>query len=354
MRNSKALRSWSQWLLSGVIAVLGAALFVRLSIPLPFILGPMVLCLIAALIKLPVAMPAPLRPPMSAIIGVMLGAGFTPAVLSHLSTWIGTVLGLVVFLVLSALVTVTYYRRIAGYDGGTAYFAGMPGGMLEMTLLGEQFGADVRRMALAHSARILLVVFALPFLIRVIIGEDLGPGTPRTSAPLTTESILWLAGTAVAGMILGRWLKLPARNLLGPMVLSAVIHASGISTFDPPSVAVVGAQVVIGAAIGCRFAGLRVVELVSTLFLAAGATALQLLVMVLCAFSIAYFVPFEPIDLFLAYSPGGVTEMGLIAVALGSDVAFVAAHHIIRVVMVSAGAGLFAKKMMQIPQGPPI
>mmetsp|Transcript_17014 Transcript_17014/g.23493 ORF Transcript_17014/g.23493 Transcript_17014/m.23493 type:complete len:104 (-) Transcript_17014:33-344(-) len=35
--------------------------------------------------------------------------------------------------------------------------------------------------------------------------------------------------------------------------------------------------------------------------------------------------------LLLAYSPGGITEMTLLALALGYDAAFVATHHVIRI-----------------------
>ena len=41
----------------------------------------------------------------------------------------------------------------------------------------------------------------------------------------------------------------------------------------------------------------------------------------------------------LAYSLGGVAEMSLVALSLGIEVAFVAAHHIVRVCIVTIAAG---------------
>ena len=38
--------------------------------------------------------------------------------------------------------------------------------------------------------------------------------------------------------------------------------------------------------------------------------------------------------LLLAFVPGGIAEMGLVALALGQDVAFVSTHHVARVVLV--------------------
>ena len=42
----------------------------------------------------------------------------------------------------------------------------------------------------------------------------------------------------------------------------------------------------------------------------------------------------------LAYSPGGLTEMSLLALAMGQDVAFVSTMHIARIVMVIFGMPL--------------
>ena len=45
-------------------------------------------------------------------------------------------------------------------------------------------------------------------------------------------------------------------------------------------------------------------------------------------------------DLILAYSPGGLAEMSLVALALGGDAAFVSTHHIVRIVLIVVFAPL--------------
>ncbi|MFM7446089.1 MAG: AbrB family transcriptional regulator, partial [Tabrizicola sp.] len=52
------------------------------------------------------------------------------------------------------------------------------------------------------------------------------------------------------------------------------------------------------------------------------------------------------IDLYqalLALAPGGLTEMGLIALAIHADVAFVALHHVARILVVLVLAPLAAR-----------
>lgn len=45
----------------------------------------------------------------------------------------------------------------------------------------------------------------------------------------------------------------------------------------------------------------------------------------------------------LALAPGGLTEMGLIALAIHADVAFVALHHVVRILVVIVLAPLLLR-----------
>lgn len=329
---------------------LGGWLFVQVRLPLPWMLGSMVICTAAALLRLPVAAPPVIRPPMTAVIGVMLGASFRPEVIAQLPNWLPTLIGLVLFMVACGLACVSYFRRVAGFDPITAFFSGMPGGLVEMVTVGEEKGGDARIIALIHSARILLVVMTLPFIVQWIGGVSLGgnrvAGPSLAQTPLSAE--LWLIGCGIAGVIAGHWLRLPAKYLLGPMLVSAIVHVAGFSDSVPPSEIVNAAQLVLGVTIGCRFVGTAPQTILRVLLLSVGSTAILLALTLAFAFLVAQLSVHAPVPLILAYSPGGLAEMSLIALALHTEVAFVAAHHIIRVflVMVSAGPifGLLGKR----------
>jgi len=335
-RDFPYLRFFAALLLGGS----GGWLFARLNLPLPWMLGSMTACTLGAITRAPIAAPAVVRPPMTMVIGVLLGAGFAPEVLDHLGSWIPTLIGLVGFLLASGVACVTYFRKVAGFDPVTAFFAGMPGGLVEMVVVGEEKGGDGRIIALIHSARILLIVFTLPFVVQLLGGAPLGPrasfGGSLSAASWT--SLLWLAGTAAAGGLFGHVARLPARFLLGPMLVSAAVHLSGASDFRPPGEIVSGAQIVLGTTIGCRFVGTEPREILRITLLSLGSTAILLGITVLSAVLVAQVSDYGIVPIVLAYSPGGLAEMSLIAVALHIEVAFVAAHHIARVLMVMVGA----------------
>jgi membrane AbrB-like protein len=338
---SPAIFPYRRFVLALVIGFAGGWLFAKARLPLPWMLGAMTFCTVAALLRAPVAAPPVIRAPMSAIIGVMLGSGFSPAIIAQVPQWLGPLAGLVVFMLACGSTVVWYFRKVGGYDWVTAFFSGMPGGLVEMITYGEERGGDARVIALVHSARILMVVMTLPFIIQWSQGVSLnrtGGGVSMFDAPLVAEA--WLAVCGLAGAFLGHVLKLPAKILLGAMVVSAAVHVSGLSDFKPPFEIVNAAQLVLGVVIGCRFAGTASHVVMRILALSVGSTIILLAWMTLFAVLVGHLTGFSVVTLILAYSPGGLAEMSLIAVALNVEVAFVAAFHIIRVFLTMISAPL--------------
>ncbi|MGH6816073.1 MAG: AbrB family transcriptional regulator [Hyphomicrobiaceae bacterium] len=335
----------------------GGWLFARYRMPLPWMLGSMTACTLAALLRAPVAGPPVMRPPMSMLIGVMLGSAFSPQFFGQLGAWMTTLAGLVLFLLVAGAACVAYLHFVAGLDRTTAYFAGMPGGLVEMVVLGGEQGGDTRTIALLHTARILLIVFTLPFLVQIVGGVSLGAraSVGTSVADTSWQSGAWLAGTALTGAVLGNLLNLRAAFLIGPMLASAVVHILGWTDFTPPTEVVNGAQLVLGTIVGCSFIGTEPMRILRILAVAFGATVILLAATLLFAVGLSSISAYGVVPLMLAYSPGGITEMSLIALALHIEIAFVAAHHIVRLFLVITGAslifGLLKKRTKDMPGG---
>ena len=326
-----------------VVGIAGGLAFNWLGTPMPWMLGPLFACLVLCLFGIPLASPVVFRPPMTAMIGVMMGAGYSPALLGQIGSWWATILGLVAFMTVAGAVCVSYFRFIARYDFPTAYFAGMPGGLVEMVVMGESSGADMRRVALVHASRIVFTVFSIPFIVQWIEGEPIARGAAQSVSMFEMDAAAfgWLAVTFFGGLLVGRYVKLPARYLMGPLIVSILVHITGVSTFKPPWELVLLAQLVLGTVIGCRFAGSRTRELLQILLVSLGSSMLMIALSVVFALVVSHLTPYTLTELLLAYSPGGLAEMGLLALALHLEVALVSTHHILRILLVVAGASFF-------------
>ncbi|HEV7252733.1 MAG TPA: AbrB family transcriptional regulator [Mesorhizobium sp.] len=313
----------------------GGGLCFALGTPLPWMIGSMLATLLAALAHLPVQMPLPLRHLVLPIIGVMLGSAFTPELISSIPRWSYSLGALLAYLAVSSLVGYAYFRSVARMAPATAFFCGVPGGMAEMTMVGASHGGDERIISLTHASRIIMVVMLIPLLIRLVGASDVS-GTAQPGANLLGVSALDVAlmlASAVIGYVLGRRVGLPAAAMVGPMLLSALAHGSGLTEARPPAELVAAAQLILGASIGCRFTGTPPAQILRLVVVAAGATLITLALAVLFGWVLHRWTGLPLPALLIAYAPGGLTEMSLVALALGIDAAFVASHHVLRVLL---------------------
>lgn len=320
-----------------------------LGLPLPWMLGALFATMIASVAGLRIQGPNAIRPAVVAVIGVLLGSRFAPEVLGHMVTWIGTLSLLLVYLLVVGLIIVPWYRYAGGYDWRTSFFAGMPGGLAEMIELAEAKGGKPEPVILAHSLRIVVTISLIALWFRVIMGHDVGAGAASGAAlPEWREAGLLLAA-AIFGSLTGRALNWPAPTFLGPMALSAALHLSGISEAAPPAVLVNAAQVILGTVLGCRFRGVPLSELRKAGALSIGSTVLVLGVALAFSHLMRILTGTSPEQAMLALAPGGLTEMGLIALAIHADVAFVALHHVVRIIAIIVAApvvfGLFERRL---------
>lgn len=323
------------WTLALALGAGGGWVFTLVGAPLPWMLGAIFANLIAAMAGLAPRVPHPLRLGMVAVLGVMLGSAFTPDILDQIDDWVVSMAGLLVYVILATGAVVLFFRRVVRYGPVTSYFSAAPGGLTEMILVGTSMGGDERVISLVHAIRILITVFTLPFLYQLFAGYDRPEGgLPPAAGELTGTDMALLAGSAILGAVIAKPLRLPAYFLTGPMLGSAAVHLAGLTAAHPPPVALAVAQVVIGAAIGSRFVGVPLKSMRDTFVAALGSTTIILTVAAIFALGVQAMtgIPFS--SLILAFSPGGVAEMSLIAISLGRDVAFVSTHHLVRIMMV--------------------
>ncbi|MBC7907322.1 MAG: AbrB family transcriptional regulator [Rhodospirillaceae bacterium] len=318
-------------------------------------LGSMTACTMAALSGARQMVPLSLRSVMIAVLGLMLGSAFTPALWGQVPQWSVSLTALFVAMAATTVLVMAYLRRVAGLGIITAYFSAAPGGLNEMVMTGGAMGGDERTIAMIHALRILLIVFAIPLGFRLVTGVHGGSMTSAMGALMDLPPLdgVMLAACGVGGALLARVLRFPAAGLIGPMAASAVLHLAGVTAAHPPAELVILAQVVTGAGLGARFSGLRWGDVAGTAKVALGSTAIMVVISAGGAAGLSWLTG-QPFPLLLlAFVPGGIAEMCLIALSLGQDVAFVSTHHVLRVVMVIVAAPLVFRVMARVLKGKP-
>ncbi|MFD1880590.1 AbrB family transcriptional regulator [Paracoccus pacificus] len=333
-----------------IIGTAGGFLFHALRVPLAWMLGAMTASSIAAIAGAPVAAPAAARIPMTALIGVILGSSVRPDLFDHLNEWVFPLLMLPVFLAAGAAASVAYFVRVGGLDLKTAYFAGMPGGLVEMVLMAEANKADAHTVSLVHALRVLLVIMILPFAIRLFTGAPVSSTMPVAAGTPDMTDLLWVLLCVVGGSAVGILLRLPIRFFLGPLLFSAVLHATGVTDFNLPGWTAGAAQVVLGTVIGCRFRGVAPAEVLRIGIMSLGAVVILLAITALFAGIVGRISGYGFTAMLLAYSPGGLAEMSLIAYTLKIETMFVFGMHLLRVLIVAFGAALVLPRVRRFAE----
>jgi membrane AbrB-like protein len=321
------------------IGLAGGGVASLIGTPLPWMLGPMIANALVALMGGPVVGPARLRPFIIPILGVLLGSGVTPETVGRLGSWVVTLVVLPVFLLVAAAMSYAVYRRIGGYDRTTAFYSAMPGGLNEMLMLGAEAGGNERQIAMAHASRVMMVIVFVALFFGLFLGVSSNGGTASTWIALddiTLRDYVILGLCAVFGYALGKRLGLPAAPVLGPMILSAATHVTGLVTVAPPTLLVIAAQLTIGTIIGTRFLGATIQEIRRDMGLSVVATFLMLIAAVAFAEGIYLASGTSLTQGFLAYAPGGLAEMSILAIAMDQDATYVSSMHIVRITIVIA------------------
>ena len=336
--------------LTFVIAALGVAAFHVANLPLPWLLGPIAACLIAALSGVRMSGIKPLNEGMRTILGLAVGATFTPVMLASMAQMWPTLLMIPVMIVAIGAVGVPYFQRIWGYDFATSYYSTMPGGLQDMLIFGEEAGGNPRTLSLIHATRVLVIVVALPFILQGFWGADLSnpPGAPAREVP--PEQLVLLLACAIVGWQGAKRIGMFGASILGPLIVAAIFAMAGLLQNRPPVEAIWAAQFFIGMGVGMKYTGITMTEVRRDLAAGFGFCGI-LIVLTLIFVEVVYmFGLANGMDALLAFAPGGQAELTVLALIVGADMAFVIAHHVLRIFVVILGAPLFAR-LFKAPPG---
>lgn len=324
-------------------SAVGLAVFWVFDLPLPFMLGPMFACLAAALLGLPLQGLGWLATAMRIVLGVAVGTAITPALLGRMPQMIYSVALVPPFIILIGMIGYPWFRKVCGFDHATAYYGAMPGGLQDMLVFGEEAGGNVRSLSLIHATRVLVIVTTAPFLLQAVWGTSLtgAVGSSAANIPLAELAVMAAAGTL--GWLAARAVGLFGAPIIGPLVATAMVTLGGFVEHRPPSEMLLAAQFILGLGAGAAFVGVTLRELRHDVASGIGYCVLLGGISVVFAEFVILLGAAQPMEAFLAFAPGGQSEMAILAIVAGADLAYVVTHHLVRLVVVILGAPVAAR-----------
>lgn len=309
------------------VAAVGGALFHWLQFPAAWVAGGTVAVAIAALIRVEIALPRRMRDLIFVLLGISMGAGVTPETIERLPQWPISLSVVAVSVVGVTVLTFLFFRHVAKWDWRTALTAAIPGALSYVMVIATESGADVRRVAVAQSVRILVLVVLLPLLV-VGLNPD-GIPAPQAVQGSWQELLLLLVVGGLAGWAAER-VRVPAGLMTGAFFASAALHGAGIAHANLPDFILIPCFLGIAVVIGARFAGTDGPTLRSAFVVSIGGFLVSSAVALACIALTVMSTDAGWAQAALALAPGGLEAMIALSFALALDPAFVASHQLFR------------------------
>ena len=341
-------RIGARWVVLVAAGAAAALVLQRAAIPAPWLIGPLLVGIAAAaggFVDLRV--PRLAFTGAQAAIGVLIAQSFTaPVVASIARSW--AVMALVIgSTIVAAGIAGWLLARFSTIPAPTAAWGSSPGAAAAMTAMSGDYGADRRIVAFMQYLRVTVVVLSASLVSRMLVpnaGHRVGSGAPVTDPVALAETL----AVAFGGAWLALRLKIPGGALLGPMVIGAVLHASGLVRIAMPAWLLDAAYVAIGLSIGLLYTRATVryaLRVLPTLLLS------TVLLVLLCCGSAALLVAIvhvDPLTAYLATTPGGLDSVTVIALASGANVPLVLAVQALRLFVVILSGPPLARLIARI------
>jgi len=316
------------------LGALGAVLARLAGAPAPLLTGPALFVTLAALGGMTVSIPLRLRSVIFLIVGINIGTAVTPEALATAARWPASLAALAAAIVVTFYGAAALLARLQRLSPMTALLAACPGHLSVVLSMSEEVEADMARVAVIQTMRVLALTLAVPAMAALLSDRPLGAGPAPAAAMSWPALAVILAVSVAAGAVLRR-LGVPAALLLGAMAVTAALHGSGAVRAGVPAWLSGAAFVAMGTLIGTRFAGITPRMLLQSLGAAGLLTGFAALAALAGAAAVAMALGLPLVPALIAFAPGGLETMLAMSLLLDADPAFVAAHHVFRLLFLS-------------------
>ncbi|MBL4938225.1 AbrB family transcriptional regulator [Clostridium sp. YIM B02515] len=344
-------------ILTILVGFMGGIIALRLKVPAGAMVGSMIFTAAFNIATGRVFMPQDVKVVTQIAAGAFIGAGITRKDVVDLKFVIKPAVLMVLSMILLDLLMGYIMYKVTGVDLTTCLFASAPGGIVDMSLISSDMGADTSKVAILQMIRLLIVFIVLPPMMKMIhskLYKDEILNTAREEAVCTdsakadkfienrkklskdrTINLLITLLTALIFGFIGFELKIPAGAMTFAMIAAGTLNIFTGRGYMPLNLRR-ATQVFAGILIGGRMTYTDVIALKSVIVPA----IIMLVGIIFVNFCIGFFISriggIEIVTALLASAPGGVSDMALIAKDLGGDAPKVAIMQLARYVCIIA------------------
>jgi len=306
-----------------------------LGMPAGFLSGSILAVAGAALAGRPMLIPTPLMRVLLVLIGISLGSVVTPETLHGMTTYPLSIGVLLLAIACISLGGTAYLRAVHGWDTATSYLAAVPGGLSQVMSIAVEVDADVRAIAIVQSIRVVIIAVGLPAALASLgLVGHYSPSAAATIRPFAFDELAILVVASSAAAYIAFRLRFPGGLIFGAMITSAALHGSGLIQVTMPSWVTYTVMIAFGAVTGSRFANTPLRLLLHYVGAAFGSFAVAVTIAAIFAAGLVSMLSLPIAEVMIAYAPGAVDAMMLLALALHLDPVYVGAHHLTRIFFV--------------------
>ena len=317
-----------------IISVPSAVITDYFNIPLAWFLGPMIVTSIAALSGLKILMPKIVLSFILIILGLHIGNYIDQNLFNQMINWIWTSLIMLIYIIICILVVAKYLQKFSGYSKKASIFSAAPGALGPLMILAENEKTDLSQVATSHLIRLIIIITVIPFII--VNNTDTGASIIDNFDYMSQNhlNLILLIIASLFFIFIFNKIKVPAALLSGTLFASGLLQITDIASYRLPDETVNFCLLILGSSVGCKFAEKTIKEIATNSLHSIVATTILVVLGLLAAYVATFFVDTNILTLILSFSPGGIYEVAVIAIAFDLDPDFVAFHHIIRLLFI--------------------
>jgi membrane AbrB-like protein len=275
-------------------------------------------------------------------IGVVIGATVTLSALERIGH---DVLPIGLVMVATLLLSVLAGRLLAlrsDVSAVTGVFALIAGGASGVVAVAGDVGADERVVTVVQYLRVLVVLLAMPLVTAVVVHPSHGHGQLASSgAGLLTDLVFVVVSLSLG---LARSVRFPTAFLLGPLAVAVALALTGwLGEVRVPTPIQWFAFALIGVQVGLRFTRASLASIARMLPAVLALTVGMVAATAVVGALLAWWTPVDGLTAYLATTPGGLFAVLSTASDAGSDVTYVLAVQLCRLLVILALTPLLAR-----------